>query len=78
MQLSGLQALTVACRLLIGNGAGAGRPGMTPGRKRDRRDMRDEQGQDERHPLHWQTACIAVGAWIVAGAIVAMAWGVLR
>lgn len=42
------------------------------------RDMRDEQGQDERHPLHWQTACIAVGVWIASGALVAMAWGVLR
>lgn len=42
------------------------------------RDMRDEQGQDERHPLHWQVAAIGLGVWIVAGAIVALAWGVLR
>ena len=40
--------------------------------------MRDEQGQDERHPLHWQTACIAAGVWIAAGALAALAWGVLR
>ena len=39
--------------------------------------MRDEIEQD-RHPLHWQVAAIAAGVWIVAGAVVALAWGVLR
>lgn len=34
--------------------------------------------EQDRHPLHWQTACIAAGVWIVAGAIVALALGVLR
>jgi hypothetical protein len=39
----------------------------------------DNRDQDQdRHPLHWQVACIAVGVWIVAGAIAALAWGVLR
>lgn len=43
-----------------------------------RKEDMDNREQDERHPLHWQTACIAVGVWIVAGALVALAWGVLR
>ena len=37
---------------------------------------REEEG--ERHPLHWQVACIAAGVWIVAVALAALAWGVLR
>ena len=44
---------------------------------RARKEDMDNREQD-RHPLHWQTACIAVGVWIAAGALAALAWGVLR
>ena len=49
---------------------------MVPGRERQERDM-DNREQD-RHPLHWQVAVIGLGVWAVAGALVALAWGVLR
>lgn len=38
----------------------------------------DNREHDERHPLHWQVAMIGFGVWDVAGALVALAWGVLR
>lgn len=34
--------------------------------------------EQDRHPLHWQVAAIGLGVWIVAVALVALAWGVLR
>ena len=54
---------------------GRGQAGHGAGPRKGDMDNRE---QDERHPLHWQTACIAVGVWIVASALVALAWGVLR
>ncbi len=53
---------------------GRGQAGHGAGPRKEDMDNREQ----DRHPLHWQTACIAVGVWIVAGAIAALAWGVLR